>query len=53
MGRRLRAMHRAVMSAAEGGFYIQTKIYRLKQKAAYTGAQAKREGYQNEESGSY
>lgn len=44
MGRRLRAMHRAVLSAAEGAFYVQTTNLSPKAKKAYTGAQAKREG---------
>lgn len=47
-------MHRAVLSAAEGGFYIQTNLYRLKQKNGLYGRTGeKRGGYQNEESGSY
>lgn len=47
-------MHRAVLSASEGGFYIQTKALSPKVKNGLYGRTGeKRGGYQNEESGSY
>ena len=53
MGRRLRAMHRAVLSAAEGAFYVQTTNLSPKAKKLIRAHRRKEKGYQNEKSGSY